>query len=101
MAVPITTSRSADETTPGFQTESILSQELPSSGVAAATKRWNSLYAPHNIAQAAQSAAIADIYAQSATRTEIVPGKTLGVDTMPEYSSAVESRINSKVSRRK
>jgi hypothetical protein len=101
MAVPITSSRSAGETTPGFQTESILPQEPPSSSRAAPAKSWNSLYAPHNIAQAAQSAAIADIYAQSATRTEIVPGNTLAVDTMPEYSTAVENRINSKVSRRK
>lgn len=100
MAVPITTSRSADETTPGFQMESIVAQEPPNSGSASPTKKSISLYGPRNIAQAAQSMAIADIYAESATRTEIVPGNTMGVDKMPEYSAAAESRIKSKMAGR-
>lgn len=101
MAVPITTSRSADETTPGFQMETILAQEPPNSGSASPTKGSNSLYGPRNIAQAAQSMALADIYAESATRTEIVPGNTLGIDKMPHYSAAAESRIKSKTAQRK
>jgi len=101
MAVPITSSRSADETTPGFQTESILAQEPPTNGRAVPSKRVNGLYAPRHIAQAAQSAAIAEMYAQSATRTEIVPGNTLGIETMPEYSAATENRIKSELARRK
>jgi len=100
MAVPITSSGSVDETTPGFQTESILAQEPPANGRAVPSKRVNTVYAPRNVAQPAQSAAIADIYAQSATRTEIVPGNTLGIETMPEYSSAAESRIKSEVRRK-
>lgn len=101
MAVPITSSGSVDETTPGFQTESILAQEPPANGRVVPSKRVNGVYAPRDIAQAAQSAAIADIYAQSATRTEIVPGNTLGIEIMPEYSAATENRIKSEVSRRK
>ncbi len=100
MAVPITSSGSVDETTPGFQTESILAQEPPANSRAVASKRVNGLYAPRHIAQAAQSAAIAEIYAQSATRTEIVPGNTLGIESMPEYSSAAESRIKSEARRK-
>jgi hypothetical protein len=101
MAVPITSSHSADETTPGFQTESIIPQEPPNSGRVSAIKKANLIYAPRNIGQAAQSAAIADIYAQSATRTEILPGNTLGIETMPDYSAASENRIKAEVSRRK
>jgi hypothetical protein len=100
MAVPITSSGSVDETTPGFQTESILAQEPPTSGRAVPSKKVNAVYAPRNVAQTAQSAAIADIYAQSATRTEIVPGNTLGIETMPEYSAAAESRIKSEARRK-
>lgn len=101
MAVPVTTSASVDETTPGFQTEGVEKQEPPRNGRALPTQRWNSEYAPGNIAQAAQSAAAAEIYAASATRTEIVPGNTLGVDTMPDYSGAVENKSPAQVPRQK
>jgi len=101
MAVPVTTSASADETTPGFQTEGVEKQEPPENGRAVPKQRWNSEYAPGNIAQAAQSAAAAELYAASATRTEIVPGNTLGVDTMPDYSRAVESKTPAQAPRQR
>jgi hypothetical protein len=101
MAVPVTTSASADQTTPGFQTEGMVKQEPPSSSRATPVQRWTSNYAPGNIAQAAQSAATADIYAASATRTEIVPGHTLGVDTMPDYSAVVENKSPAKAPRQR
>ncbi len=101
MAVPVTTSASADETTPGFQTEGVERQEPPQSGRAVPRQPWNSEYAPGNIAQAAQSAAGAELYAASATRTEIVPGNTLGVDTMPDYSRAVEKEAPAQAPRQR
>ena len=97
MAILVTTSASADQITPGFQTEGVEKQEPPENGRAVPKQRWNSEYAPGNIAQAAQSAAAAELYAASATRTEIVPGNTLGVDTMPDYSRAVKSRPPAQV----
>jgi hypothetical protein len=101
MAVPVTTSASADETTPGFQTEGIEKQEPPQNGRAAPRQRRNSQYAPGHIAQAAQSAAVAELYAASATRTEIVPGNTLGVDTMPDYSSTVSNKTPAQAPRQR
>lgn len=92
MAIPMTTSASADQITPGFQTEGIEKQEPPQAGRGAATQRWKSDYAPGNIAQAAQSEAATELYAASATRTEIAPGNTLGVDAMPSYSSPVANK---------
>jgi plastocyanin len=83
VAIPITTTASANQNTPGFQTEDVSDQELPGSGQSRPTGRAkpNLLYAPGNTAQAAQSATAAEIYAQSATRTEIQPGNTLGAET--------------------
>jgi hypothetical protein len=81
VAIPVTTSASPGETTPGFQTEAITQQEPPNSGrsipFSAAVRPP---YSPSNPAQAAQSAAAADRYAQAATRSEIQPGNTLGTN---------------------
>lgn len=83
VAIPITTTASANQNTPGFQTEDVSDQELPASGRSrpAGRAKANLLYAPGNTAQAAQSAAAAEIYAESATRTEIQPGNTVGAET--------------------
>jgi hypothetical protein len=82
VAVPLTTSASAGETTPGFQTETIAGQEPPNNGrsMAVSSRAVRPPYAPSNTAQAAQSAAAANRYAEAATRSEIQPGKTLGTD---------------------
>lgn len=83
VAVPLTTSASADETTPGFQTETI-EEEPPVSG-RSSPQQGNSPaerpYGPGNAAQAAQSVAAAELYAEAATRCEIQPGNTLGAET--------------------
>jgi len=81
VAIPLTTSASAGETTPGFQTENIKQQEPPISGrmlPPAATGRAESAYSPSNTAQVAQSAVAANTFAEAATRSEIQPGSTLG-----------------------
>lgn len=100
VAIPITTSASAGQTTPGFQTESVMDQEPPQSGRSRARPgaEQASPYAPSNVAQAAQTSEAADRYAESATRTEIQPGNTLGAEnyvassgtenvTSPRYTS--------------
>lgn len=80
VAVPVTTSASAGETTPGFQTETLSEEEPPNNGQSLARKAMPS-YAPTNTAQAAQSAAAANRYAEVATQSEIQPGNTLGATT--------------------
>lgn len=80
-ATPITTTGSADETTPGFQTEAVLP--------AAASQYWERPnYAPAQPDQAAESATAAERLAQAATRAEILPANTLGVS----HSAAAPSR---------
>lgn len=96
VALPITTSVSAGQTTPGFQTEDVADQEPPASGRSGArlSETQKSVYAPSNIAQAAQTSEAANTYAQAATRTEIEPGNTLGGE-----SYVVSSRIGNAASR--
>ena len=80
VAVPVTTSASVGETTPGFQTETIEDEGPPISGRSSppGNARAERPYGPGNPAQAAQSAAAAELYADAATRSEIQPGNTLG-----------------------
>jgi len=82
VAVPLTTSASADETTPGFQTETIEDEGPPSSGRSSppGNSPAERPYGPGNPAQAAQSAAAAELYAEAATRSEVQPGNTLGAE---------------------
>lgn len=84
VAVPLTTSASAGETTPGFQTETIEEEEPPVSGRSSPQQGSSPAerpYGPGNPAQAAQSTAAAELYAEAATRSEIQPGNTLGAET--------------------
>ncbi len=79
-AVPVTTTRSAGHTTPGMQTQADVSQG-PGSAVRLRSPAAKPGYAPWNRAQAGQSGVAADRNAAAAARTEIVPGRTLGVIT--------------------
>jgi hypothetical protein len=80
-AVPLTTTASAGEVTPGVQTEAVEAQEQPittgrpNPPLTSATKLR---YSPHNVAQAAQTQAAAERYALAAQRSEILPGNTIG-----------------------
>lgn len=82
VAIPLTTTASADETTPGFQTETLTGQEPPASGCSSIglVTQSGSPIVPAKIAQVAESGAAAEIYAQAAARSEIQPGNTLGTD---------------------
>jgi plastocyanin len=57
-----------------------MDQEAPSSGRvrAPSARTQESPYAPSNTAQAAQTSAAANTFAEAATRSEIEPGNTLG-----------------------
>jgi len=90
MAIPVTTSGSAGETTPGFQTETGAVQEPPRNGRALISPK-SAPYSPMNVAQAAQSNASAETYAISDARSEIVPGNTLGAET--KFTSAGVSNL--------
>lgn len=83
VAVPLTTTASVDETTPGFQTETIEDEGPPNSGRSSppGNSPAERPYGPGNPAQAAQSTAAAELYADAATRSEIQPGNTLGAAT--------------------
>lgn len=93
VAVPLTTSASAGETTPGFQTETIEDEGPPKSGRSSLEGNATAErpYGPENPAQAAQSAAAAELYADAATRSEIQPGNTLGAET-PLSNPGVETQ---------
>jgi hypothetical protein len=98
VAVPLTTSASTGEATPGFQTETITGQEPPNNGrsTAVSTSHSTSPYAPSNTAQAAQSAAAANRYAEAATRSEIQPGNTLGTNLATPQGQRGEELPRSK-----
>lgn len=85
VAIPVTTSKSTGQTTPGFQTETVLAQAPPNNGrsVPLSAQMPKLSYSPGNTAQANQSAVGADLYAQAATRSEIQPGSTLGANLPP------------------
>lgn len=81
VAVPITTSMSAGQATPGYQTETVSDQEPPANGRSPVVLNIpRSHYSPSSPAQAAQTAADAERYAEAATLCEIQPGKTRGVN---------------------
>ena len=81
VAVPITTSMSAGQATPGYQTETVIDQEPPASGRSpVALNIARKPYSPASPAQAAQTASDAERYAEAATLCEIQPGKTRGVN---------------------
>ena len=81
-AVPVSTSRSADETTPGYQTESDQTQWTggDSGNRYLHTRAVAPAFGPAQPEQAAESQQAADRNAQAAMRAEILPGNTLGVN---------------------
>lgn len=81
VAVPISTSMSAGQATPGYQTETVIDQEPPASGRSPVVLNIpKSPYSPSSPAQVAQTANDAERYAEAATLCEIQPGKTRGVN---------------------
>jgi hypothetical protein len=78
-AAPVSSAASAEETTPGFQTESGMQQR---EGHATPKPEESSAgaYVPLLSEQAGQSEFAADANAQAAVRAEMYPNATLGVD---------------------
>ena len=85
LAVPVTTTKTADETTPGVQTETGMSQSPGAKRPPRYESRTagESPYAPVEPEQIAQSEAAANVNAEAAYRAEILPGNTLGVSGSP------------------
>lgn len=75
VAVPVTSTLAGDQTTPGFQTQpaTVQPQSLRESSF------HESPASPAHPDQVAQSEAAANVNANSVDRTEILPGRTLGV----------------------
>lgn len=96
IAVPMTTTASSAETTPGFQTEAGTEQLTGKSHQAVQSGvRPPEPYAPFEPEQVAQSEAAADVNADAALRAEILPGNALGVSGSVPRSSAAPAERNS------
>lgn len=99
-ATPVTTTLSAGEVTPGFQTEAG-DQQLAGTGAAAPYVNYGSThspYAPLNSEVAGQSEAAANTNAAAASRAEMYPGSTLGVTLKsPPPSSRQSMRQEKKI----
>lgn len=80
VAVPVTSTPTEAETTPGFQTEAASSESARSQSVPV-VRRVESLAAPAHPDQVAQSEAAANVNSSAVDRTEIRPGHALGVDS--------------------
>ncbi len=95
-APTVTTTLSAAENTPGFQTESDLQQAAGTGASAPYVQNGqaDSPYAPVNAEQAGQSEAAANANAAAAIRAEMYPGNTLGVTqkAMPPSSAQALKR---------
>ena len=78
VAVPVTSTPTEAETTPGFQTEGASSESARSQSVPV-VRRVESLAAPAHPDQVAQSEAAANVNSSAVERTEIRPGHALGV----------------------
>lgn len=78
VAVPVTSSVTEAETTPGFQTEAVTVQSSPSQGVLL-NPSAEPPAAPAHADQVAQSEAAANVNSSAVERTEILPAETLGV----------------------
>ncbi len=89
-ATPVTSLGSADETTPGFQTES-LQQQAEHPGVPETKQNVPIPFGPSFPEQAGQSEFAADIDAPAASRAEMYPGTTLGVDVKTAPPSSVQA----------
>jgi plastocyanin len=78
VAVPLTTTATEDQATPGFQAEAASSQSFGSQS-AASIQSVEPPVAPFHPEQVAQSEAAANVNARAVERTEILPGNALGV----------------------
>lgn len=96
-AIPVTSTASAGETTPGFQTEAGLMQAEGGTASQHSGTEPNpkTPFGPSNPEQAGQSEFAADINAQAASRAELYPGTTLGVDlkTAPPSSKQASRKL--------
>lgn len=81
VAIPVTTTASSDETTPGFQTEAGMAELSRHKAPYSAQSEHPATrpYAPLEAEQIAQSESAANVNAEAALRAEILPGNTLGV----------------------
>ncbi|HEV2401044.1 MAG TPA: hypothetical protein VGS27_29190 [Candidatus Sulfotelmatobacter sp.] len=96
IAVPMTTTASSAETTPGFQTEAGTAQLTGKSPQAVLSGlRPPVPYAPFKPEQVAQSESAANVNANAALRAEILPGNTLGVSGSAPVSPAAPTGGNS------
>lgn len=89
----VTTTLSAGETTPGFQTESDVEQAA-GTGAGSPNVRYgdaSSPIAPAHAEQAGESEAAANSNAAAAIRAEIYPGNTLGVTVKSMPPSSVQA----------
>lgn len=84
VAVPVTTTLTEDQTTPGFQTQA----------AAAPRTREEQPAAPDHPDQVAQSEAAADVNASAVDRTEILPGHALGVNASGDATAASAAESN-------
>lgn len=90
VAIPVTSSGRANETTAGFQTEA--GQEQAAAKVIPSTNRSaKTPFAPSQPEQAGQSEFAADLDAEAASRAEVYPGTTLGVDIKTAPPSSVQA----------
>jgi hypothetical protein len=87
-AVPTSTTASVGETTPGYQTESSM-HEFTGSNAAQPAPHKPAPLAPSFPDQAGQSQTAADTNAEAASRAEMYPGTTLGVDVQTAPPSSV------------
>jgi hypothetical protein len=78
VAVPVTSTPTEAETTPGFQTEAATTQASRSQSLRF-SRNVELPAAPAHPDQVAQSEAAANVNSTAVERTEILPGKTLGV----------------------
>lgn len=85
VAVPVTSTLTGEQTTPGFQTQT--------SGVKASREQQPA--APAHPDQVAQSEAAANVNASSVNRTEILPGHALGVAELASATAATTGESNS------
>ena len=100
IAVPMTTTASSAETTPGFQTEAGTAQLVGKSPQALQSGVHASVpYAPFKPEQVAQSESAANVNANAALRAEILPGNALGVNGSAPASSALSNGTNSTTSK--
>ena len=90
-ATPITSTATWSETTAGFQTEAGAIQERGVSAGTPSPKQGPKAIGPLRPEQAGQSRPQSDTNAQAATRAEMYPGITLGVDLKSAPQSPEES----------